>query len=140
MPSRGGKRKRPLVVAEADEAAHLRRELGLHPGLVYVRNPSIGAKQWVLADRAACASAAAIAWRGVTVVSAGPEMVLVAGRRRGGRRQAPDGAWAPMAPAAGAVVEVWRAKELLSAVACDSRERLEAAIAEAYDRIGADAD
>jgi hypothetical protein len=29
---------------------------------------------------------------------------------------------------------------LLSTVACGSRERLEAAIAEAYDRIGADAD
>lgn len=140
MPSRGGKRSQPVIVAEADEAAHLRRELGLHPGLVYVRNPLIGAKQWVLADRAACASAAAIAWRGVTVVSAGPEMVMVAGRCRGDRRQAPDDAWAPMAPSVGAVVEIWRAKELLSTVACDSRERLEAAIAEAYDHIGADAD
>lgn len=131
-----------MVVSEMDEAATLRRLLGLHPGLVYIKNPSAGrgVRQWVLADREACDSAAELVWRGVTVVSAGPVQVMVAGR---GKHHAPvpDGAWSPSsAERVGTVVEVWENKSLVRSTICGTVAELRHTLRFTYDEIGADAD
>jgi len=125
-------------MSELDEAACLRKMLRLHPGLVYIRNPALGkgVRQWVVADREACESAAALVWRGVTVISAGPSQVMVAGK---GKRPpaARDDAWAPPTPG-DAVVEVWQDKQMLSSTPCPSLSELSEEIRKAYDAIGAD--
>lgn len=115
--------KSPIVVPEMDEAVYLRRMLGLHPGLVYIRNPHMGdARQWVVTHRDACESAAKLVWRHVTVICAGPDGILVAGRSRG----------------RDAIVEVWRDRTKLHAVEYESVEGLALAIRDVYDAIGAD--
>jgi len=130
--------KLPIIMSEVDEAAYLRRMLGLHPGLVYVRNPSLGkgVRQWVVADREACDSAAALVWRGVTVISAGPSRVMVAGQ---GKRQLPAPPDSRPASVPGsAVVEVWEDKRLLRSTPCPTLPALAEEIRKAYDAIGAD--
>jgi len=116
----------PIVISELDEVAGLRHMMGLHPGLVYVRNSAMGAgvRQWVMADRDACDSAAMLVWRRhVTVISAGPSRVMVAGRTPG---------------RASAVIEVWESKVRLSTDDYRSQEELRAAMSEKYDEIDAD--
>lgn len=118
----------PIVISELDEVAGLRHMLGLHPGLVYVKNPGLGQgmRQWVVADRAACDSAAMLVWRRhVTVISAGPSRVMVAGRIRG---------------RSSAVIEVWENMVKLSDGSYGSQKELAAAMSEKYDAIGADLD
>ncbi len=119
---------RPIVISELDEVAGLRHMMDLHPGLVYVRNSALGngVRQWVVADRDACDSAAMLVWRRhVTVISAGPSRVMVAGRTPG---------------RASAVIEVWEDKVKLSDDNYRSQEELAAAILRQYDDIGADLD
>ncbi len=119
-------RGQPIVISELDEVAGLRRVLGLHPGLAYVKNPTLGpgVRQWVVADRDACDSAAMLVWRRhVTVISAGPSRIMVAGRTRG--RSA-------------AVIEVWEDKVKLSDDNYRSQDELATAMSEKYDAIGAD--
>lgn len=119
-------RGQPIVISELDEVAGLRHVLGLHPGLVYIKSPGLGpgVRQWVVADRDACDSAALLVWRRhVTVISAGPSRILVAGRTRGRST---------------AVIEVWENKVKLSDDSYRSQEELAAAMSERYDDIGAD--
>ncbi len=121
-------RGQPIVISELDEVAGLRHMLGLHPGLVYVKNPSLGqgVRQWVVADRGACDSAAMLVWRRhVTVISAGPSRIMVAGRTPG---------------RSSAVIEVWESRVGLSDDSYRSQEELGAAMSETYDDIGADSD
>lgn len=116
----------PIVISELDEVAGLRHAMGLHPGLVYVRNSALGAgvRQWVVADREACDSAALLVWRRhVTVISAGSSRIMVAGRTPG---------------RSSAVIEVWEDKVKLSDDNYRSQEELAAAMSEKYDEIGAD--
>jgi hypothetical protein len=116
-----------IIISEVDESAYLRKMFNLHPGLVYVKNPGIGpgVRQWVVADRDACASAAMLVWRKyVTVISAGPKRVMVAGRPRGQE----------------AVIELWEDKSKLSSLEYKSQKDLEAGMVELYDAIGADFD
>jgi len=121
-----------IVISELDEVAGLRHIMGLHPGLVYVRNSPVAicngasARQWVVADREACDSAALLVWRRhVTVISAGPSRIMVAGRTPG---------------RISAVIEVWESKVRLSADNYRSQKELSAAMSEKYDEIGADID
>ena len=126
--SRGRKKGQSIVISELDEAAGLRHMLGLHPGLVYIKNPGLEhcMRQWVVADKDACGSAAMLVWRRhVTVISAGPKRVMVAGRTPG---------------RAVAVIEVWEDKERLSDENYRSQEELARAMSEKYDAIGADLD
>jgi len=133
------KRKRPILMSELDEATALRRQLGLHPGLVYIRNPALGegVRQWVVAAREACDSAAALVWRGVTVISAGPTQVMVAGRGKSRSDTGEQESWAPAVPA-GAVVEVWEDRRMIRLTQCDTLESLAEEIGKAYDSIEAD--
>lgn len=119
-------RSQLIVISELDEVADLRHMLGLHPGLVYIKNPGLGpgVRQWVVADRAACESAAMLVWRRyVTVISAGPKRIMVAGRSHG---------------QATAIIEVWEDKVRLSDESYRSQEELSIAMSEKYDTIGAD--
>lgn len=128
MSSSGRKKGQPIVVSELDEVAGLRHMLGLHPGLVYIRNSGLGpgVRQWVVADRDACESAAMLVWRRhVTVISAGPKRVMVVGRTPGH---------------ADAVIEVWENRKILSDESYKSQEELANAMSEKYDAIGADLD
>lgn len=123
-------RGQPIAISELDEIAGLRHMMGLHPGLVYVKNSTLAirngasTRQWVVADRDACDSAALLVWRRyVTVISAGPSRIMVAGRIRG---------------QLSAVIEVWEDMVKLSDDSCRSQGELAAAMSERYDDIGAD--
>jgi len=139
MSRRPKRTKRPIIMSELDEAACLRKMLRLHPGLVYVRNPALGkgVRQWVVADREACDSAAVLVWRGVTVISAGPSQVMVAGKGKRSSVASRDDAWAPPTPG-DAVVEVWQDKQMLRSIPCPTLRVLSEEIRKAYDAIDAD--
>lgn len=111
-----------ITVQPVDESVYVRRVLGLHPGLSLVPNADLGVKQWVVVERDACGSAAMLVWRKrVTVVSAGPRRVMVAGRNRDSK----------------AVIEVWEDRIKLAEGSYSSQDDLAEAMRKTYDHIGA---